>query len=275
MVDSRKKYLFASEWLSIYQDLAMKGKVVSPRGQRILEIENYAFKLSPYNRFANFGERKLSIKYLAAEFLWYLNGDRNDESIIRVAKFWEQIKNQNPPYFHSNYGYYIFRERQFEHCYQALIADRDTRQACIIINNAQVMMSNSKDKICTYALSFRIREGRLNMTVRMRSNDFILGTQNDVFQFSIIHEMLLEALKDKYLDLQLGQYYHSADSFHIYEKHWEMMENILTNNNGRDEGTFTLIDCPRINGIQEVRRLMHNFKTDEDRFNSWLHYTAK
>ena len=55
-------------------------------------------------------------------------------------------------------------------------------------------MSNDKDKICTYSISFRIRKNKLNMTVNMRSNDFILGTQIDFFQFSVIQEMLLKYL---------------------------------------------------------------------------------
>ena len=197
----------------------------------------------------------MSLRYICGEFLWYLKGDRDDESILKYSKFWNQIRNDESPAWNSNYGYYIFNEGQFDYAHDQLIADQDSRQAVIIINRPSVMMSETKDKICTYAMSFRIRDGKLNMSVNMRSNDFILGTQIDYFQFAVVQEMMFVLLREKYPHLEMGVYNHKADSFHIYEKHFPMMLDILRSNKG-DESTYIPIEVPRIVNSDEVRRLI-------------------
>lgn len=232
-------------WLKIFKDL-YNAPESSPRGQRVKEKIGYSIRLHPINdRFCSFDERKLNFKYLAGEFVWYLRGDRDDLSIIKYSKFWDKIKNKNKPTFNSNYGYYIFKEGQFDYVLEVLKADKDSRQAAIIINNKDVMMSDSFDKICTYSVSFNIRKNKLNMIVNMRSNDVIRGFSIDVVMFSFIYEMLYVKLKETYPDLQIGFYQHCADSFHIYELHYPMMESILENNNPV-ETTYKQIKIPRM-----------------------------
>ena len=242
---------FKEEWLKLIRDLYFGGQPFSPRGQKTLELEDYMFNLDTRNMFCNFKERKLSTKYLVAELAWYLNGDPNDMRMEHYASMWGNIKNQDAPFFHSNYGEYIFRENQFDYCLQQLKADKDTRQACIIINRPNVMMSPTKDKICTYAINFRIRNDKLNMSVCMRSNDIIFGATIDVFQFLVIYDMMFVCLQDSYENLKRGRYNHKADSFHVYERHFKMLESILDENNG-SSSSFTEIDCPEIYSAGEA-----------------------
>ena len=256
---------YKDQWFKIYQDLKFLGKSYSPRGMKTLEIENYQFTGNPRFRICNFKERKLSTKYLVQELQWYLSANRNNESIVEASKFWGTIKNDFKPYWNSNYGYYIFSECQFDYCFDQLSKDKDTRQAVIIINRPEVSMSNSKDKICTYAISFRIRDNKLNMSVSMRSNDFILGTQIDYFQFSVIQEMLYVFLKEfTYKDLELGTYTHKSDSFHIYERHFEQMESIIDN----DGITFEEVLTPPI-VFEEAKLLKLNQFNPKYRFSHW------
>jgi thymidylate synthase len=114
-------------------------------------------------------------------------------------------------------------------------------------------------------MNFRIRENKLNMTVRMRSQDIIFGFSNDAACFSFIHEMIFVYLKDTYSDLQIGEYYHSADSFHIYERHFEMLEKII-----EKEAQFTEIDCPKIENKLEVESLMRQQFNPSFNFSVWL-----
>lgn len=240
-------------WLQIYKDLD-GAPLYDPRGQVTKEIEDYQIVFDPYERLPNFAERKLSMRYLCGELLWYLGGNRDDESILRYSKFWEHIKNEKSPTWNSNYGYYIFKEGQFDYVFNTLKDDPDSRQAAIVINRPEVMMSDTKDKICTYAISFRIRENQLNMSVSMRSNDYVYGTQIDMFQFSVIQEMLLTLLKVRYPKLEMGRYVHKADSFHIYQRHFAMMKDIIHNN--EKGNTYEDIEIPRIKDVAEVLGLI-------------------
>ena len=248
-------------WLKIFKDLN-NAPESSPRGQKVKELIGYSIKLHPIrDRFCSFAERNLNFKYLAGEFAWYLNGDRDDLSIIEYSKFWDKIKNESSPRFNSNYGYYIFKEDQFYYVLNTLKEDKDSRQAVIIINNKNVMMSDSLDKICTYSISFNIRKNKLNMIVNMRSNDVIRGFSIDVVMFSFIYEMLYVKLKETYPNLQIGFYQHNADSFHIYELHYKMIESIL-NHNTSNESTYTQIEIPQMT-LADVYFLLNELKEIE------------
>lgn len=258
------------QWLNIFKDIQRNGRFCSPRGQRILEIENYQFDGDPFNRFCNFKERKLSLRYLFAEMAWYFAADNNDTRIEYYSKFWKTIKDQNQSYYNSNYGYYIYKQNGFNYIVGTLINDIDSRQATIMICNNEVMQSNSKDKLCTYSLNFRIRENKLNMSVNMRSCDAIRGLTIDYFQFSIIYEMIYIILKEKaYKDLEIGIYNHKCDSLHVYEKYFTMLDKIIENNTNtlfkaNDQNSFTEIQCPKISSTNEVYYLLENFERLEE-----------
>lgn len=255
---------------NIFNDLAYKGQFVKPRGLIVIEIENYNYELGPYQRFCNFKSRKLNLDYIKQEFLWYLKGDPKDLSILQHAKIWSNLVNEDGT-INSNYGQYIFGEdNQFDLVIKTLKEDKDSRRAMMVILNSKHLHSKTKDVPCTISIGFRIRNNKLNMTVRMRSQDAIFGMGNDAPTFSFIHEMVYISLKEFYPDLKLGNYYHSADSFHVYDRHFEMLNNIVRG----DE--FIQIDCPKISGPDEVR-FMRKYRLDissdvpkEFKFVRWL-----
>jgi thymidylate synthase len=61
----------------------------------------------------------------------------------------------------------------------------------------------------------------------MRSNDIIFGMCNDVFNFALFQQLMLNELREIYPELELGSYYHVAGSLHLYEMHYKMRDNIL------------------------------------------------
>jgi len=245
----------------IFSRLMLEGKFVSPRGQLVLEAENFQYTLKPYQRFQSFNCRKLNLNYIKDELLWYLKGNRFDLSITEKAKIWKGIVNDDGS-INSNYGQYLFPSKcgQFNSAFCTLIEDKDSRRASMMILSADHLLSVTKDVPCTYALNFRIRENMLNMTVHMRSQDAIFGMGNDAPAFSFIHEMMFNLLKDQYPDLRYGKYCHFADSFHVYERHFKMMQTItgyavddnhLYPSENQDD-SFTKIECPQIYGSKEV-----------------------
>lgn len=230
----------------IYKDLQKHSNICEPRGLKIKEIENYTFTIPPYVRFTNFASRKFKLDYVKREFLWYLNGDPKDHSIYAHASIWKDITNADGSIY-SNYGQYIFGEQnQFDDVVKTLTDDKDSRRASISILNVEHLKSVTKDVPCTYAINFRIRNNFLNMSVRMRSMDAIFGFSNDIPCFSFIHEMMFLTLKEIYPDLQYGNYHHCADSFHVYERHFEMLDKLSAHD------AYSLILCPQIHSKKEV-----------------------
>lgn len=235
---------------SIFRKVLLEGKLVSPRGMLVREIEDFSFTLPPYVRFQSFECRRMNLNYTKDEFLWYLRGDRHDLSICEKAKIWKGIVNQDGS-LNSNYGQYIFgKGNQFDRIVEILSKDKDSRRASVVILSREHVLSDTNDLPCTYGMNFRIRDDVLNMSVTMRSNDAIYGAGNDIPTFSFIHEMVLNALKATYPDLKLGTYHHAADSFHVYEKHFEMLNTLAQGNS-----SYVEVDCPRMSGPDEVEFL--------------------
>jgi thymidylate synthase len=255
-------------FIKIYNDLHY-GQYVKPRGELIIELENYSYELNPYVRFQNFESRKLNIDYIKKEFLWYLEGNRFDLTICDHAKIWSGIINTDGS-INSNYGQYLFNDiNQFDNVINTLKLDKDSRRASMTILDSKHLKSNTKDVPCTYALNFRIRNNLLNMTVHMRSQDAIYGMGNDAPAFSFIHEMMLNALKEYYPELQYGNYHHFVDSFHVYERHFKMLDKL------RNGDSYDIIKCPKISGPDEVKFLKNqSYKTMEPlskfEFTKWL-----
>lgn len=256
-----------TQFAKIYQKLLKNGEFVEPRGQNVLEAENFSYELSPYVRFHNFENRKLNLKYIKNEFLWYLKGDKYDLSICKHAKLWNDIKNKDGS-INSNYGQYIFGDiNQFDNVVNILACDRDSRRGSIIILDRNHLFEETNDVPCTYSINFRIRQNKLNMTVHMRSQDAIYGMGNDTPTFSFIHEMMLNALKVFYSELEYGTYYHFVDSFHVYERHFEMFKQLVKGD------CYALIYCPKISGPEEVsflRKLDFSSIPENFEFSKWL-----
>ena len=260
-MENRNEKLF----FDIYAQVNLLGKVSYPRGLMIKELENFNYELPPFCRFQNFQARKLNVDYIKKEFLWYLKGDKKDISICEHASLWKKMVKADGT-INSNYGRYIFGEMdQFDNVVKILTEDKDSRKASIVILTESHLKSGDYDTPCTYSMNFRIRENKLNMTVRMRSQDAIYGMASDVPCFSFIHEMMWITLKEIYPELEYGMYHHSADSFHCYEKHFQMLSDILSFPN------YSEIECPKMSGIKEVNRLRElDLEESPHKFTQWL-----
>lgn len=257
-------------FLSVYRDLKKKGKINAPRGQKVLEIQDYMLTMGPRDRFTSYKARNFSLDYARYEMLWYLTGDPFNDMIMKSASMWETLR-QPEGFWYSNYGQYWFgSQRGFDWVVDQLIKDKDSRQAVIPMLNPIHLFLGNKDVVCTESISFRIRENKLYMSVNMRSQDAMWGFTNDTFCFSILHEMVYIVLRDlMYPDLVMGSYTHKADSFHVYERHFDMLDKIISD--GADG--YYEIDCPEIYDRREVMNLIDYDRSDsreEHLFTEWL-----
>jgi len=251
----------ANAFREVFQRLKDEGKHCSPRGQLVIEAENFTYELPPYVKFPNFIARKYSELYIRNELLWYLRASKLDKTIFKHAKMWTDLVNLDGS-INSNYGQYIFGSienrngytadwpNQFDTVIKTLSSDKDSRRASIVILQPYHLLMTTNDVPCTYSINFRIRDNQLNMSVHMRSQDAMFGMGNDAPAFSMFQEMVYVTLRDTvYPDLLMGSYHHTADSFHVYERHFEMLDKIITG----DE--FKPLPCPKIFSINEVRHL--------------------
>lgn len=235
---------FEEAYPALLKALLTEGDDVSPRGQLTKELNPVGITIkNPRKRVISHPLRKGNYGFMIGEAIWIMSQTNLLESISHYNKNWENFTDDGFT-LNGAYGDRIFKYQscilnkdengnetyvpvlvdQFEAAYQQLKKDPDTRQATIILFNPAMDYIQTKDKPCTNLMRFMIRNGKLNMTVFMRSNDVIFGFWGDIFNFTIIQELMAGRL-----GVEVGKYTHIADSFHIYEQHFQMAQDIIDN----------------------------------------------
>lgn len=227
---------FASVYEEALYDLLKNPEYVTqPRDMKINEMCDVALEIGdPLSCLYENPERSSQYKYIAAELLWYFMGRNDVEYIAKFAKFWESIQNDDAT-VNSSYGYLLFNKKnehgltQYQWALESLIKDKDSRQAILHFNLPIHQRHGNKDFVCTVYAIFQIRENKLNFTVHMRSNDVILGLPTDIAFFALLQSQMLAHLKQEggYSDLAMGTYTHIANSFHIYERHFDLASRMV------------------------------------------------
>lgn len=205
----------------------------NPRDLKVRELSNMTLVIKdPTQCLYENSIRSSQYKYIAAELLYYFSGRNDVDFISKYASFWKQIANEDGT-VNSAYGNLIFARTnkygfsQWYWAIKSLIEDKDTRQALMNFNQPDYQYDGNKDFICTLNGLFQIRDNKLNFTVNMRSNDAILGTPTDIAFFCLLQQQALKLLQEYYPELELGTYTHIVNSFHIYERHFDLVSDML------------------------------------------------
>jgi thymidylate synthase len=103
---------------------------------------------------------------------------------------------------------------QFDSIERLLRKKPGSRRAVIQLFNAEDIATEHREIPCTTTLQFHVREGRLHLSVTLRSNDAYWGLPHDVFCFTMIQEMMARRLA-----VELGEYYQYVGSMHVYDKY--------------------------------------------------------
>lgn len=160
--------------------------------------------------------RNMPMRYAIGELAWYLSGSHKTKDIAQFSKVWNRLSDDGEN-SNSAYGWRIFDKfgfDQWDYVKTLLWKDPSSRQAVIHIKDADCEPTN--DVPCTVYLQFLIRDGKLNMSTHMRSNDIWMGAPYDMFSFCFLH--MLMAME---MGVDIGEYHHYAGSLHLYKRDYE------------------------------------------------------
>lgn len=202
-------------------------RVVSPRGLVTRELSNVFLTIeNPRARFITNPARRWSVPLAFGELAWHLSGSRDVDALASYARSWRKFSSGST-IEGSCYGHKIFQpaaagKSQWDRCKDALLADPCTRRAVMQLYDPEQNHPGSRDVSCTLNVQFLAREGALDVTVFMRSNDVYFGFPYDVFLYTNLQELMAVEL-----GLRLGAYSHFATSLHLYEKDASKAEGVL------------------------------------------------
>jgi len=193
-------------------------------GVKCLELIGASFLA---DEAAIFGEP--NIEYIQKEISWYESQSLNIKDIYgdkrRPPEAWEYAASPEG-FINSNYGHLIYSEEngyQYENCKIELKKYPHGRRAIMVYNRPEIWadynLLGMSDFICTNAVAYYIRNGRLDCCVQMRSNDVVYGYKNDyAWQQYVLHNLAYE------LDLEPGKMIWQVQNLHVYEKHFDLVK---------------------------------------------------
>ena len=116
------------------------------------------------------------------------------------------------------YTYHQRMAGQFDFVLEDLRRNPSSRRAVLLIRDAAKDCA-SNDPACLQHIQFFIRDGKLHCKVLFRSNDACKAAFMNAFALILLQKRFADEL-----GLEMGTYTHRANSFHCYEKDFDMLE---------------------------------------------------
>ncbi|MDC6389212.1 thymidylate synthase [Maribacter sp. PR1] len=237
--------------LELYKNLLKGGCKVNVRGSSTVELYPVYIKLdNPRKRLTTLVNRRWNLPFAIGEVAWHLSGSKDFDFISYYSKNWKVALEDNEDEIRNScYGYQIFsnNNKVWNGLITELLNYPNSRRAVIsLLDSKKTLGKNVRDVACTSTIQFLIRNNKLDCIVNMRSNDIVWGLPNDIFFTTILQEWLAIIL-----NVELGVYYHNVGSLHVYERHFELLENILKN------PIYYDIGMPKMDNIHNIESFVN------------------
>ncbi len=180
--------------------------------------------------------KKLHLKSIIYELLWFLNGDTNikylQENGVRIWNEWaDENGDLGPVYGHQWRNWNSEEIDQITEIINTLKTNPDSRRMLVSAWNPSVMPNTSlpfsenvaKGKAalppCHAFFQFYVAEGKLSCQLYQRSADIFLGVPFNIASYALFTMMVA-----KVCGYEAGEFIHTFGDAHIYNNHMEQIE---------------------------------------------------
>jgi thymidylate synthase len=180
--------------------------------------------------------------YISREIAWYLSQSLSVDDIPGgPPEIWSNISSENRE-INSNYGYLFLSSEngaQMKNVVDQLLHESDTGRRAVAVYtrpsiHADYYRDGMQDFICTNAVNYYRRDGKIHAVVQMRSNDVVYGYRNDYAWQRHALEMVVNSMNERLSAvgssnrMSVGDITWQAGSLHIYPRHYRyVMKEIL------------------------------------------------
>ena len=180
--------------------------------------------------------KKLHLKSIVYELLWFLNGDTNigylQENGVRIWNEWADEKGDlGPVYGHQWRNWNSEEVDQISDIINTLKTNPDSRRMLVSAWNPSVMPDSSKSfsenvangkaalPPCHAFFQFYVADGKLSCQLYQRSADIFLGVPFNIASYALFTMMMAQVC-----GYQVGDFIHTFGDAHIYNNHMEQIE---------------------------------------------------
>ena len=205
--------------------------VTDRTGQKTIEMLGATFLADEPAIFGTPNE-----SYIEIEKAWYESQSTNVNWITdtynrNVPEAWKYAANTYGE-INSNYGHIIYSDKyhhQFGRVLDELLTNKDGRRATMVYTRPSIWEEYNEDGkndfICTNAVTYYIRDGKIHCVVQMRSNDVVFGYKNDyAWQLHVLKQLTDEYNACSMEGMDIGNIIWQVQNLHVYERHFDLVK---------------------------------------------------
>ncbi|MDD4777861.1 MAG: thymidylate synthase [Fermentimonas sp.] len=215
------------QYLDLLQRVLDEGVKKEDRtGTGTISIFGHQSRYSMSDGFPVLTTKKLSLKSIIYELLWFLKGDTNIKYLNdNGVRIWDEWAEENGDLGHI-YGYQ-WRSwpdyngghiDQISRVVNDIKNNPDSRR--LIVSSWNVAdLSNMNLPPCHAFFQFYVADGKLSLQLYQRSADLFLGVPFNIASYSLLLKMMAQVT-----NLEEGDFIHTFGDAHIYSNHIEQVK---------------------------------------------------
>ncbi len=219
------------QYLDLLQHILDNGNDKSDRtGTGTRSCFGYQMRFDLSEGFPMLTTKKLHIKSIVHELLWFLNGDTNIEYLkqngVRIWNEWADENGDLGPVYGKQWRRWEGPDGrvidQISRAVDLIKNNPDSRR--IIVNAWNVgELEDMALTPCHCLFQFYVADGKLSCLLYQRSADTFLGVPFNIASYALLTMMMAQVC-----DLKPGEFVHHFGDVHLYNNHFEQAQLQLT-----------------------------------------------
>jgi thymidylate synthase len=212
------------QYLRLIQHIMDQGAVKTDRtGTGTTSCFGYQLRFNLQDGFPMVTTKKLHLKSIIYELLWFLNGDTNIQYLKEHGvKIWDEWADENgnlgPVYGKQWRSWETKDGRVIDQISDAVRTIKNNPDSRRIIVNAWNVGDLPEMALspCHCLFQFYVADGRLSCQLYQRSADVFLGVPFNIASYALLTMMMAQVC-----GLQPGDFIHTFGDVHLYSNHLE------------------------------------------------------
>jgi thymidylate synthase len=219
------------EYLKLLQHIMDTGTPKSDRtGTGTISVFGYQMRFNLQDGFPLVTTKKLHLKSIIYELLWFLKGDTNIAWLKEHGvSIWDEWANEQgdlgPVYGHQWRSWTGADGKTYDQLQDVLQQLRTNPDSRRMIVNAWNVADLPKMALspCHALFQFYVADGKLSCQLYQRSADVFLGVPFNIASYALLTMMMAQVS-----GLQPGEFIHTFGDVHLYNNHMEQAKLQLT-----------------------------------------------
>lgn len=215
------------QYQNLLKNILETGAQKSDRtGTGTTSVFGYQMRFNLQEGFPLVTTKKLHLKSIIYELLWFLKGDTNtkylNENGVRIWDEWADENGDLGPVYGKQWISWQGADgqtiNQIEQAIQQLKTNPDSRRILVSAWNVAELPEMALLP-CHALFQFYVADGKLSCQLYQRSADVFLGVPFNIASYALLTHMMAQVC-----DLEVGDFIHTFGDVHLYSNHFEQAQ---------------------------------------------------